>query len=134
MAYINQDKKAKIAAALKPVMPKGWKYTLAVRNHSTIVLTISAAPFDILRAMAKSEHRDPATLTDATVNPYHVRTAFADECVADVFEAIVAALNTDNYDRSDVQSDYFEVGHYVDVRVGRWNKPFTVTQAEAVKA
>jgi hypothetical protein len=29
MAYVDQDKKAKIAAALKPVMPKGWKYTLA---------------------------------------------------------------------------------------------------------
>jgi phenolic acid decarboxylase len=44
MAYVNQEKKAKI---LKKVMPKGWKYSLAVRNHSTIVCTIKSAPVDL---------------------------------------------------------------------------------------
>ena len=50
MAHMNQEKKARIAAALKPVMPAGWKYSLAVRHSSTIVCTISEASFDLLRA------------------------------------------------------------------------------------
>src|SRR5690606_40972107 len=49
---------------------------------------------------------------------------FEDECVADVMERIVAALNTGNWDRSDIQTDYFDVGHYVDLRIGTWDKPF----------
>lgn len=134
MAYIDQDKKAKIAAALKPVMPRGWKYSLAIRHHSTLVLTITAAPFDLLRAMAAVPTRNPQTITHAKVNHYYVRENFDDECVADVFEKIVGVLNTDNWDRSDLQTDYFDVGHYVDVQIGRWNKPFTVTAAEKVTA
>lgn len=130
MAYMNQEKKAKIAAALKRVIPAGWKYSLAVRHGSTIVCTISEAPFDLLKAFRASEYRDPESITHADVNVYHVRRAFEDECVADVMEAIVAALNTDNHDRSDVQTDYFDVGHYVDLQIGRWDKPFRYVPRE----
>jgi len=132
MAYVDQDKKAKIAVALKAVMPKGWKHTLAVRNHSTVVLTITAAPFDLIRAMSGNDWFDPQTATKASVNNHHVRECFADECVADVFEAIVGALNTDNHDRSDLMTDYFDVGHYVDIRIGRWDRPFAVLAAPAL--
>ena len=127
MAYVDQDKKRKIAAALKPVVPAGWKYSLAVRNHSTIVMTITAAPFNLIGAFKKSDYFDPATATHLDVNEYHYRSHLEDECVADVFEKIIDALNTDNFDHSDIQTDYFHVGHYVDLRVGRWDKPFQVT-------
>lgn len=33
MAYMDQEKKAKIAAALKKVMPKDWKYSLSVADR-----------------------------------------------------------------------------------------------------
>lgn len=39
MAYMAQEKKAKIAEALKLVVPKGWKYHLSVKNHSSICFT-----------------------------------------------------------------------------------------------
>lgn len=134
MAYVDQSKKAKIAAALKPVMPKGWKYSLAVRHHSTIVLTITAAPFDLIGSLANSPARDPSTITHADLNTHYIREQFEDECVADVFEAIKGALDTDNHDRSDIMTDYFDVGHYVDIKIGRWDKPFAVTAGEKVAA
>lgn len=127
MAYVDQSKKAKIAAALKPVIPAGWKYSLAVRHHSTIVLTISAAPINLLQALAPSVFRNPSTITHATVHRSQVSKEFADEYVAGVFDGIADALNTDNHDRSDSQTDYFDVGHYVEIGIGRWNKPFHVT-------
>ena len=47
MAYINQEGKAKISAALKPVLSKyGMKGSLSVRNHSTIALTLKSGPID----------------------------------------------------------------------------------------
>lgn len=129
MAYVDQAKKAKIAAELKRVVPEGWRYSLAVRHHSTIVCTITAAPFGLLRAVAPSEYFDPETATHYEVNPYHVRACFSDECAADVVESIIGALNTDNHDRSDSQTDYFDVGHYVALKIGTWKRPFKVTAA-----
>jgi hypothetical protein len=127
MAYMNQDKKSKIAAALKQVVPANWKYSLRVRHHSTIVMTISAAPVDLIGAHKQSEYFDPATETYTTVNNYHFRSHLDDECVADVFEKIFECLNLDNFDESDIQTDYFHVGHYVDLNIGSWDKPFVVT-------
>ena len=129
MAYMTQDKKRTIAAALRHVVPAGWKYSLSVRNHSTIIMQINAAPFDLIKAMAASEYFDPTTATHCDVNPYHVRAHCADECVADVLEAVLSALNTDNPDRSDSASDYFDVGHYVTLRIGAWNRPFALAAA-----
>lgn len=37
---------------------------------------------------------------------------------------IVIVLNLNNHDRSDVMTDYFDIGHYVSIRIGKWNKPF----------
>jgi hypothetical protein len=127
MAYVDQTKKSQIAAELKKVMPQGWKYSLAVRHHSTIVCTVSAAPLDLIGAFKASDHFDPKTATHTEVNPYHYASQITDECVADVLHLVLGALNTDNYNRSDSQSDYFDVGHYVDLLIGRWDKPFVCT-------
>lgn len=131
MAYMDQAKKAKIAAALKHVVPQGWKYTLSVRHYSTIVMTVTEAPFDLIRAFKASERFDPERAAYIKVNPYHCRDHIDDECVADVLDRIFAALNTDNHNRSDYQADHFDVGHYVDLGIGRWDRPFRVTGALA---
>lgn len=138
MAYMNQEKKAKIAAALKKVMPKDWKYSLSVDNHSTLRLTIASAPVDLIaesQKVVKSRlldwqiaqgYADKAKPTEMSVNHYHLDGAFTGELLA-TFEKIVAALNLDNHDRSDAMTDHFDVGHYVSINLGRWNKPFVVT-------
>jgi hypothetical protein len=35
-------------------------------------------------------------------------------------------MNGGNHDNSDVQTDYFDVGWYVDVNIGSWDKPYTL--------
>lgn len=132
MAYMNQTKKAKIAAALKLVVPKDWKYSLAVRNHSTIVMTIKSAPIDLI-GLCKIERiqRDKPSYMD--INPYHFQDYY-DGNLKQVIENIMGALNIDNHDRSDIQTDYFDVGHYVDLNVGRWDKAFEVTGKPAKAA
>ena len=59
------------------------------------------------------------------LNHYYLDTAYTGELLA-TFEAIRDAMNTDNHDRSDTQSDYFDVGHYIAINVGKWDKPFIV--------
>ncbi len=130
MAYMNQEKKRKINEALKKVVPKDWKYSLRVRHHSGIVMTISSAPIDLLRAFAENDYfkHDEATYKD--VNNYHYESSLQDKSLVEVFQKIFEALNTDNFDESDIMSDYFHVGHYVDLRIGAWDKPFICTTRE----
>ena len=127
MAYMSQEKKKTIAADLKAVMPKDWKWTLAVEGHSTIVLTIRSAPVDLLArlcaagCLAGNHH--------FALNPYHWRGQLdADAELVEIFEPIFAAMNKGNHDRSDIQSDYHDVGWYVTVQIGAWDRPFKVTQ------
>jgi len=35
----------------------------------------------------------------------------------------------DFYDNTDIMTDYFDVSHYIDIDVGRWNKPYQVVAA-----
>lgn len=124
MAYVSKEKKAKIAAALKKVVDKKLMgYTLAVRHHSAIVMTITRVNKEWLESIMNPE---PFGIIeergDGAINHYHLDKKFNEDGVK-VFREILAALNTDNYDRSDSMTDYFDVGHYVDLRVGKWNKP-----------
>ena len=125
MAYMSQDHKARIAAELKKVVPKGWKYTLAGRHHSTIVMTIASAPVDLIAAQKRIDDHDRKRKY-VQVNERHPEHNF-DGALLEIFEKILAALNLDNHDRSDLMTDYFDVGHYVDLNIGRWNKPFVAT-------
>lgn len=126
MAYMTQSNKKRIAEKLKTVMPTGWKYSLAVRDRSKLVLTIQAAPVDILRAMAASEYFDPAVETHRELYGCRTDRVFTDAAIEGVFDSIRAALNDGNYDRSDTMTDYFDVGWYVDVKIGTWDRPFSV--------
>lgn len=132
MAYMSQEKKREIAANLKKVMPQGWKYSLSVRHYSTLVLTITAAPVDLMAAynkhVAESWERRGDKFTPQTyaqINEYWLGTQFSGELL-EIFQRIKAVLNDGNHDRSDIQTDYFDVGWYVDINIGRWDKPFQV--------
>lgn len=125
MAYMNQKKKAKIVAEVKKVLPKGWKATFAVYNYSTLRCTIRSAPLDLKETF----HRAREDWDFLTINTYHAEKQCKNKETAEILEKIIDALNTDNYDRSDIMTDYFDVGHYIDLQFGSWDKPFVNTLA-----
>lgn len=127
MAFMNQDRKAVIAAELKRVIPQGWKWTLGVRHHSTIVLNIWAAPADLL-GMIRPNVAHPV---DRRFGLYMPRRQDAlkgaPQEVINQFDRIADALYRGNHDRSDPTSDYFDVGWYVEVNIGSYQRPFVNT-------
>ena len=132
MAYMNQERKARIAALLKPVLNKyGVKGTLAVRNHMTIVLNIKAGAIDFVQNYINTvglesrgvDHVYKSRCLD--VNPYHYQNHFSGTAKKFLSEVLMA-MNAGNHDNSDIQTDYFDVGWYVDVNIGQWNKPYEV--------
>jgi len=129
MAYVSKEKKAKIAEALKSVVPSGWKYSVAVENHSTIVMTIYAAPVDLLGKMPEIKTRN-----NYAENINHWLGLVSDCEEKQIIKSIIDILNTDNFDDSDIQTDYIHVGHYVNLQIGKWNRPFVVTGSQKIAA
>ena len=59
------------------------------------------------------------------MNPYHYKSHFNGEAYHFLSE-VIPAMNAGNWDKSDIQVDYFNVGWYIDVNIGKWNKPYTL--------
>lgn len=137
---MNQEKKAVIAANLKPILKKyGVKATMAVRNHSTIVLNVKEGAIDFVENFIQTDKEKPyaKTMSDdqvayirknqsIDVNPYWFQEHFSGKAKAFLTEAMQALKGAGWYDKSDAQTDYFDTAYYVDVNIGSWNKPYKV--------
>ena len=135
MAYMNQEKKAKIVSAVKPILKKyGVKATFAVRNHSTICLNVKAGKIDFIENYIQTGQRmseDQVAFIrknkSIDVNPYWFQDHFSGKAKSFLSEAFTAMKSAGNwYDRSDAQIDYFDTAYYVDVNIGSWKKPYEV--------
>jgi hypothetical protein len=141
MAYMDKTRKAVIAAALKPVLAH-WGITgsLSVRNHQVIVLTITAGPIDfvenwiacsgqqglftISEERRSEQHRLVRERCHIDVNPFYLDQHWSGDALEFLKAAKTALKAAGWYDRSDPHTDYFDTAYYIDIRIGRWDKPY----------
>ena len=137
MAYFNQERKQERAPAIKAILKKyGVKGSLAVRNHSTFVLNIKSGSVDFIENYIKTDadkhygNKMDQNQIDylrknkaVDVNPYWFQEHYSGKAKQFLTE-VFAAMNKGNHNNSDIQTDYFDVGWYVDVNIGQWNKPY----------
>lgn len=137
MAYMSQEKKTELAPAIKAVLKKfGMKGTIGVRNHSTLVCNITSGPLDIIGNMfdiavkkpGSHYNRNPTKPLYMQVNEHWIDENYTGQCLAFLIE-LADAMNVGNHDRSDIQTDYFDVGFYIDINIGLWNKPYQLIGA-----
>jgi len=131
MAYISQEKKAKIAPKVKAICAKyGVKATLAIHHHSTLMLNIKSGTIDFIgnsNEVCGSDHYQVSRGFRANtsgydrINPYHFKSHYSGKALKFLTE-VYAAMMEGNHDNSDAQVDYFDVGWYVEVNIGKWNK------------
>jgi hypothetical protein len=136
---MSQEKKAKIAPKIKAILAKyKVKGSLAVRNHSSLVLNLKSGSIDLIEnyidtdsktfhgnKMSQDQIDYIRSKKSMDVNPYWFKEHFSGKSL-DFLKEIFVAMNDGNWDKSDIQSDYFNVGWYVDVNIGKWDKPYTV--------
>ena len=136
MAYMNQERKQKIAQTLKPILAKyKVKGSLSVRNHMSIVLTLKSGVIDFIGNSNRVCGNDfyqvqrgfkPTTSGYDQVNPYWFQDHYDGDAKAFLTEAFKALKSADWYDESDAMTDYFNIAYYVDVNIGKWNAPYIV--------
>jgi hypothetical protein len=137
MAYVSQEMKAKLAPTVKALLKKyGLKGSLSVRNHSTLALTISQGKIDFIGNFNETCSRQPKyndrqfipAEKSIQVNTYWCHEHFSGKAAEFLVQAVQALKGPDFFDHSDIQTDYFHCSHYVDINIGRWNKPYALVK------
>ncbi len=133
MAYVSKETKATIVSLVKPVLKKyGIKATFSVRNRMSLVMSIKSGKIDFIDSFVRTAGKRYPENFDATrvvkdidVNPYWYHEHF-DGIALKFLKEVFPLLNTGNFNHSDIQSDYFSVGFYLDVKIGKWDTPYVL--------
>ena len=121
MAYISQKDKKELAPGIKAVLKKyGMKGSIAVKNHMSLVVNLQSGPI----------HFDMDGYT--SVNVYHIDKHYTGRAKDFLNELVVAMKGTKWFDKSDIMTDYFHTAYYIDINVGKWNKPYVLDITNAV--
>ena len=122
MAYVSQEMKSELAPAIKTILKKyGLKGSLAVRNHSTLALTIKSGKIDFAKLSTSDNF-------NYQVNTYWTDSHYTGKAKKFFAEVIAAMKGPKFFDHSDSMTDYFHCSHYIDINLGNWNKPYIVTK------
>ena len=114
MAYVSQEMKAKLAPTIKAVLKKyKIKGSISVRNHSTLVVTLREGAIDF---GGKCEQ----------VNTYWIHEHYEGKAKKFLTELKDAMEGPDFFNEDDAMTDYFHRSHYIDINIGKWNKPYVV--------
>ncbi len=126
MAYVNQATKTKIAPKIKAICAKyKVKGSLSIRHHSTLVLTIKSGAIDFI-GNGNVTCGQANTSGYEQINPYHYGSHYSGKAKK-FLQEVLAEMNAGNHDNSNAQIDYFDVGWYVDVNIGKWNQPYALS-------
>lgn len=117
MAYMSQERKAQLAPTIKAILKKyGLKGSLGVHHHSTLTLNISEGKIDFLKDFDVNGH--------CQVNEFYIDRDFGDTKAAQCLKELKEAMNIGNHDNSEPMTDYFDVGWYISINIGKWDKPY----------
>jgi ribosomal protein S16 len=130
-----------VAKELRAVVKKefkGCKFSIRTK-YNEVSVTLVSAPFEAFASLEYVNTLPPVRTHDGThcqLNHYHIKQDHFDRWVSDgahiteqcakMFIRLCEVMDEHNYDRSERQVDYFDIGFYVHLSIGRWDKPFTV--------
>ena len=123
MAYISQEDKKTLAPAIKAVFKKyGLKGSISIKNHMTLCANVSAGRLDLIGAAA--------AVGDFRTSGYYQGNAYGatNEKYKDIFnfyeELKKAMRGALWFDKSDLMTDYHHTAYFMDINIGRWDKPY----------
>lgn len=132
-AYFSQDMKKAIEPEITKLMKSyGMTGRLSINNHSTVVLNVREGKIDFENEYNtdKKWNGGESRKWNGYVQSanYHIDTTWKKDSNAQKFlTSAYKILNRNNHDNSDIQTDYFDVGFYVSINIGTWDKPYVYT-------
>ena len=135
MAYISTEEVAAIRKELKKELPE-YKFSVTKHHHSSVTVAFMKGP-----AFAEFQSRDRYTgeFKDDVIegheqlNHYWAMDFYGEKNGALIKKvekiiktAPVKAGGREWYDKSDAMTDYFDTAFYMNIHVGKWDKPYEV--------
>jgi hypothetical protein len=120
-----KDEAVRIRSELKKAFP-AHKFTVRTSFYSmgqSLTVTLRSGP----TAFA---YENGVPSQDAQINHYHSKSFYGDDA-GKFIDKVVAIINKNNWNRSDPQTDYFDVGFYFHIEQG---SPFVLTDKTGKKA
>lgn len=114
MAYINKEKAKEIRNELKKEFPD-FNFSVRIDGHISLNVSIMESPLDFSQAI-----KDYKMNGYVQLNHFHLESYEHSETL----KKIKAVCNKGNYDNSDIQTDYFDVGWYFHFEIGKWDRPY----------
>ena len=142
MAWVQKDTVTKVREGLKILNKEyGMKTTVSGTNSSSLKVRIISGKIDFIQNRIDMLTNDPR-YTEAEkahniqymtefnsgiqVNHYWLDTAFSGLAL-EYLEKVKAIMQVDHWDHSDIQSDYFHRAYYMNIDIGKWDKPYELT-------
>ena len=120
MAYITTEQVKERRQAINKLFPSklGWKFSITKEHYSSINVHILAAPIEL-------RDRNITSQSGINVRPNSDRINTIGK---EVVQIIWDILQNGNFDKSDSMTDYFHVGWYSNIYIGKWNKDFQLAE------
>jgi hypothetical protein len=114
MAYITADRTKEIKRELQQAFP-GLRFSVRNRHYTEVAVTITQGDVDFSDIIEGEGHKY------IQLNHFYLdRYGRHSELLTDIY----GIINKGNYDRSDSMTDYFDVGFYIHMQIGEWDKPY----------
>lgn len=142
MAWVQKETVTKVREALKVLNKEyGMKTSVSGTNSSSLKVRITSGKIDFVQNRLdmlegdmryseeeKANHRLYLVKFNSgmQVNHYWLDTAFSGVAL-EYLEKVKAIMSVDHYDKSDIQSDYFNCAYYINIDIGKWDKAYEVT-------
>ena len=127
MAFISQNDKKTLAPAIKAVFKKyGLKGTIAIEHHMTLCANVSAGRLDLIGAASKvGDFRSSGYYQANAYQPTNEKYKNINPDIFNFYEDLKKAMKGAIwFDKSDIMTDYFHTAFYININIGRWNKPY----------
>ena len=135
MAYISTQEVAAIRKELKAQLPQ-YKFSVTKHHHSSVTVAFMKGPAFAefqTRDRYTGEFKDDVMGDHEQLNHYHAESFYGEENGALIKKvekiiktAPVKAGGREWYDNSDAMTDYFDTAFYMNIHVGKWDKPYVV--------
>jgi hypothetical protein len=108
-----------------------WKFSTRMDGYNSIYISVMEAPMDVFTAEGREKFYKPDNAY-IQLNHYYLQDdpRITDYCKV-VLKDVLGMLNSYNYDDSDSMVDYFSTNFYVNLHIGKYDKPFQVVEKTA---
>ena len=118
MAYMSTEHARTIRNNIKKEFPK-YKFSIRRHHYSGISITLLKSDLDFSIDLEKHKPYDYIQINEYYLERYSN---------SDVLKKIKEIANEGNHNNSDIMTDYFDIGWYIYINIGDYDKPYVCSK------